>query len=101
MRKKHARHYKAIGNKDGRQFRGNGNRRESYIRQLAEKKGYKVLRAGWPDFLLYRESDGKSVFLEVKAYPKTNDDQHLNKAQKEMHKVLKKLGLNVQIVYVK
>lgn len=71
------------------------NRREAKIDKLAIEKGYEVLKAGWPDRLLYKEKEGKAVFLEIKS--KTDE---LNAAQERMAEVLKKLGLNWQIVYV-
>jgi hypothetical protein len=63
---------------------------------LAEAKGYEVLRYGWPDMLLYRASDKKAVFLEVKA-----PTDKMNNYQQRMHQVLRELGLNVQVFTVK
>jgi hypothetical protein len=71
------------------------NRRELHVKQLAMDRGYEALKAGWPDFLLYRESDGKTVFLEVKS-----KKDKLNPAQVRMRDILKKIGLNWQIIYV-
>jgi hypothetical protein len=74
------------------------NPREAHIKKLAIDKGYEVLRSGWPDFLLYKASENKAVFLEVKSKDKTG--KRLNPAQKRMAEILKKLGLNWQVVYV-
>jgi len=63
---------------------------------LAEARGYEVLRYGWPDMLLYRASDKKAVFLEVKS-----PTDKVNNYQRRMHQVLKELGLNVQVFTIK
>ena len=91
------------------------NRREKQAKDIAIGKGYEVLRSGWPDFLLYKESENKAVFLEVKAKQgvvrlkngriakKRNlgkTQSALNHSQRRMFEVLRKLGLNCQIIYI-
>lgn len=89
------------------------NYREKDVQEEALRDGWKVLFKGWPDFLCYKESSGKKIeafFLEVKrkpykrhAYGKSLQtktfDVKLSPEQLEMHKVLKKLGFKVKVVY--
>jgi hypothetical protein len=63
---------------------------------MAKAKGYEVLRHGWPDMLLYRASDKKAVFLEVKS-----PTDKVNAYQRRMHQILKELGLDVQVFIIK
>ena len=81
------------------------NVREGIAEALAGKRGYEVLRSGWPDMLLWRESDQKAVFVEVKKKPYRVGAEEpgvttLRPNQARMHAVLKKLGLDVQIFWV-
>lgn len=73
------------------------NKRENTVKEEALKLSWEVLRSGWPDFLLYNKHTNEAIFLEVKSHNKSGS---LSKEQKKIHKVLKKLGLNVQIIKV-
>ncbi|MBA7584230.1 hypothetical protein ES708_26183 [subsurface metagenome] len=80
-------------------------RREREAMALAEAKGYEVIQYGWPDMLLWREKDGKAVFLEVKAKTKKGQEPRegantLRPSQCRMHSILKRLGLNVQVIWI-
>ena len=83
--------------------------REMAVYKKAVEEGWKVLRHGWPDFLLYNEKENKAVFLEVKALPTSYEIKHGTKTgygmpsenQEEVHRVLRKLGHRVQVVHVK
>ena len=75
-------------------------RRERQARKLAEERGYEVIQYGWPDMLLWREKDKKAVFLEVKARHGREGSSTLRPSQKRMHAVLKRLGLNVQVIWI-
>ena len=65
--------------------------------QEYEKRGYRVLKNGWPDFLAYREIDGKLevVAVEVKAGTDT-----VKPEQRENHKILHQLGIPVDVYWV-
>lgn len=80
-------------------------RRENAAKALALARGYEVIQYGWPDLLLWRERDKKAVFLEVKAKPAPGHSERpgqttLRPTQKRMHTILKKLGLNVQTIWI-
>ena len=83
------------------------NQREKDVQEEGIKNGWKVIYKGWPDFLFYKEKEGKieAFFVEVKRkpyLPETNKktyDVCLSPAQKETHKVLKELGFEVKIIY--
>lgn len=59
----------------------------------AEKLGWLVLDKGWPDYLFWKED--KVIFVEVKSNTDT-----IKKHQKQIHKILKKLGLKVEVIQV-
>jgi hypothetical protein len=62
---------------------------ENAVQNDLVEKGYRVLRAGWPDFLAIR---GKSVvFVECKFA-----QARLSKRQAEMHAALAGLGFTVE-----
>lgn len=65
---------------------------EKEIQRNLEKKGYKVLRNGWPDFLV-EDSEGNVFFMEVKNYK----DRFLS-SQKRMLKHLANLNFHVFVV---
>lgn len=63
---------------------------EAKFFQLASKRGWKLYRSGWPDFLLL--SEGKLLFVEVKS---AND--RLSATQLELFEALSKLGIRVRV----
>ena len=73
------------------------NKREQTVKEEALKLGWDVLRNGWPDFLLYDKNTNQAILIEVKS---CNKSGVLSKEQKKMHKILRKLGLNVQTIQV-
>jgi hypothetical protein len=75
------------------------NKREQYVKKIAESRGFEILRGGWPDFLFYKEKENRAVFVEVKD-ARSGPGRELRPGQQRMLQVLKKLGLNVQVVYV-
>ncbi len=72
------------------------NDNEKIIKEEFESKGYKTLRKGHPDFVFYKEKDGKIkdiIFVEVK----TNSDK-LTTEQLKYSKIIKSLNLNYKII---
>jgi len=67
--------------------------RELAVSEHAKKLGWEVYRNGWPDFLLVDPNSNNAIFLEVKA-----QKDKLRTCQKKMHKVLKKLGIDVEVL---
>ncbi len=67
-----------------------GNNAEAAFKRMAVDRGYTVLRAGWPDFLLHRK--GKPVFVEVKS-----DLDTLSDGQIELFEVLAGVGVHVVV----
>lgn len=67
------------------------NNAESEIADLMEKRGWKLHRGGWPDFLC--EKDGAVMALEVKASSDT-----LSRRQKRIFKVLESIGIEVCVI---
>jgi hypothetical protein len=75
------------------------NPREHAIKKELEAQGYTVLRRGWPDFLAFKEADGK---LEVKGVEvKVAANDFPSKHQAAMHDVLRRFGLNIEVVISK
>jgi len=68
------------------------NKIETIIKKSLTKKGYKVLKNGWPD-LLVADGEGNPFFIEVKA-----GTDRLRGPQKAMLQMLTDLGLQVFIV---
>lgn len=62
------------------------NKREKKFYQEATKRGYKILRIGWPDFLIIKERDTYGV--EVKAR-----GQHRSPKQLTMQNTLELVGI--------
>lgn len=77
------------------------NKREREVQLSALKCGFEVLTKGWPDFLLYDKSKNKALFVEVKRKYKTKGATGLSSHQRRLHKILRNLGLNVTVVYIK
>jgi len=65
---------------------------EKDIKKGLEERGYKVLKNGWPDFLI-QDPSGQAFFIEAKA-----DGDTLKPNQAEMLQALASLKLNVLIV---
>jgi len=70
----------------------NGNKHEMAVKKQLEKKGYKVLHRGWPDFLVTNKDDSRMVFVEAK-----HGQAGLSQDQKKMHKVLAKFNFPVYV----
>lgn len=76
------------------------NRRELKVKQDFENEGFKTLRNGHPDFLFYKEKDGKIVeitFVEVKR----PEQDFLTKEQVMYGKILRTLGADYQVIMPK
>lgn len=73
------------------------NRRERAVQEDGLAQGWKILCKGWPDFLFYKEELGKigAFLVEVKS----KENKRFSSEQKEMHRVLKKMGFEVKIIY--
>ena len=80
------------GRNSGLKQKGNNHKyhglSEKIFDEKAKENGYIIYKHGFPDRVI--EKDGKIVFVEVK-HPKS----HLSNNQKEMHNLLRRLGLNV------
>jgi hypothetical protein len=63
---------------------------EKLFDEKAESEGYILYRHGFPDRAI--EKDGKIVLVEVKG-----QNCNLEKNQRKLHKLLKKLGIEVKI----
>lgn len=57
---------------------------------LARRKGFRIYKQGWPDFLI--EKDGKYMGVEIKEGNKLGEHQWL------MHQALEKAGLKVIVI---
>ena len=82
------------GRNSGRLQRGGLHRNygnaEKEFDEWAKSQNYKIYKHGFPDRAI--EKDGNIIFVEVKS-----DKDKITKAQREMHKLFEKLGLNVII----
>jgi hypothetical protein len=67
-----------------------GSNAEAAFKRRAESKGWTVLRAGWPDYLI--TDGGKPRFVEVKSETDT-----LSEGQVELFEGLEKAGIRVVI----
>lgn len=74
---------------------GKGNKREQLALELAKESGLCVLGRGWPDFLLYNQDTNKATFLEIKSHK-----DKLSPEQREMHRILRRLGFIVRVVRI-
>ena len=74
------------------------NKREELVKRESRFLGFEVLGAGWPDFLCYNEKTSQILLIEVKAAK--GSGAHLSKSQRRMRQILKKIGLDVHVVYV-
>jgi VRR-NUC domain len=74
-----------------------GPRREQAAKNALEKRGWTVLKGGWPDFICTRVVNGKieMCMVEVKA-----EDSELSDRQVQMHRILRDLGIPVHILTV-
>jgi len=68
---------------------------ETNISNALEKRGWTVLRRGWPDFLIYLE--GHAGQFRVAAVEVKSDSDNLSEQQEEMHRVLRAVGLRAGI----
>jgi hypothetical protein len=64
---------------------------ENRVAEDYRRRGFKVLRRGWPDFLCI-SPDGDVVAVEVKSM-----SDALSPAQKEMHAALRDAGVEVVV----
>src|SRR5438094_498260 len=69
---------------------------ETKISDALAKRGWPVIRRGWPDFLIYRE--GQAGQYRVAAVEVKSDSDHLSEQQEEMHRVLRAVGLPVHVL---
>jgi len=67
---------------------------EREIYDSLRQRGWKVLRRGWPDFLVMDKGWSRGFALEVKR----NGDK-LTEEQAEMHKALARFGIMVHVVH--
>lgn len=70
----------------------NGNKHEMAVKKQLEKKGYKVLHRGWPDFLVTSKDGSHMIFVEAK-----HGQAGLSGDQKKMHKVFAKFNFPVYV----
>ena len=70
------------------------NIREKETRTFLDEQGYFSMHNGWPDFLVYDESRAFTFCIEVKS-----DEYGLQENQATVHKILKKAGVPVLVVY--
>lgn len=70
---------------------------EEYVKQGMQKAGWNTLKRGYPDFLCYKEENGKMIlcFVEVKTF-----DSKLTQDQLKMKSILEKYGLEVKVIRV-
>jgi len=72
---------------------------ELFVRRCFERKGFKVLRGGAPDYIFYKEGNGKLediLFVEVK-----QKERELKPNQKRYLEILKELGASVRLIVMK
>ena len=75
------------------------NKREASIISQLTKQGYSVLTKGYPDITAYNETE--VIFIEVKKKQKRKSaEMRLSLHQRKMHKIFKRLGLNIKVIYV-
>lgn len=67
------------------------NKLEQSVHDAFTKKGFTVLRRGWPDFLII-SSCGQTLGIEVKNYL-----DHLTPVQRQMHDALRNAGIPVYV----
>jgi len=70
---------------------------EEKVKKDFEEKGYKTLRNGHPDFIFYKEEDGKIVevkFVEVKRCEK----DELSESQVKYRNFIKALGMDYELI---
>jgi hypothetical protein len=76
------------------------NKREIQVYNKAVLEGWEVLTKGYPDFLLYKEKENKVLFIEVKRKCKNTVKKGLSSHQSRMISILKRIGLQVEIIYI-
>ncbi len=72
------------------------NKTEGKVKKRYLKEGFKSLRCGYPDFIFYKDINGKISdveFVEVKTY-----SNKLSKEQKICKRILESLGLTYKII---
>jgi|ETNvirnome_2_130_1030620.scaffolds.fasta_scaffold06422_2 hypothetical protein len=69
------------------------NTKETLLYEAMQKRGWRVFRNGWPDFLVLDKNTAKGCAIEFKA----KGDQ-IRPAQTEMHAALQELGIPTHIV---
>ena len=70
-----------------------GNEAESYFQAWVKgRHGHRVLRAGWPDFLLKHKTTGEVFGVEVKS-----ETDRLSRSQARCFALLGEAGLNVYV----
>ena len=66
---------------------------EKKIKEVWERKGFRIFHKGWPDFLCYHPKRNTAYCMEIKR----NGDS-VTKEQREMHKMLKSLHVPTYIL---
>jgi hypothetical protein len=69
---------------------------EKIAKEFWEKRGYKVLHSGWPDFFVF--NDNHFYFLEVKRW-KYGKMVGFNQSQKELLDALTKFNFDVKVAF--
>jgi len=69
---------------------------ERAVSEGLKRKGFTVLRGGWPDFLAFvRREDGSLVITAVEVKEETG---RLSQKQREMRRILGEYGIPVSVV---
>lgn len=82
------------------------NQREAIVMNDYYRRGWVVLKNGWPDLFCYNKSTGEIELVEVKASRQFKIKKNgarklgLSQAQLRMHQYLKKAGFKVKIIHV-
>ena len=75
------------------------NASETAVKNELERRGFKVYRNGWPDFLAVKKLDGKfREHLGVMGIEVKNNGDKLSEAQTVIHRVLRQARLPVHVV---
>jgi len=72
------------------------NKIEGRVKKSYIKKGFKSVRCGYPDFIFYKEKNGKISNVEFVEVKTCNDK--LSKEQKICKMILESLGLNYKVI---
>lgn len=76
------------------------NSNEEKIREKYEKLGFKVLRGGSPDFLIFKYDEKNNIFSDIKFIEVKYGGDRLSYEQEIYKRILKSLGLNYKLEYI-